>query len=58
MRAFLDTSVLVPVFYGEHVHHEDSLTLFAGLDRDTGCCGGEQALLFVANIRSGFRRSR
>lgn len=73
MRAFLDTSVLVPVFYGEHVHHEASLTLFAGLDRTTGCCGahslaevystvtrmpgkhrisGEQAMLFVANIRA------
>jgi predicted nucleic acid-binding protein len=72
MKAFLDTSVLVPVFYGEHVHHDASLELFAGLDRSTGFCGaqslaevystltrmpgkhrisGEQAMLFVANIR-------
>ncbi|HVW10844.1 MAG TPA: PIN domain-containing protein, partial [Bryobacteraceae bacterium] len=39
MRAFLDTSVLVPVFYGEHIHHEASLALFADLDRNSGCCG-------------------
>jgi predicted nucleic acid-binding protein len=28
MKAFLDTSVLVPVFYGDHVHHAASLDLF------------------------------
>jgi predicted nucleic acid-binding protein len=28
MKAFLDTSVLVPVFYGDHVHHAASLELF------------------------------
>jgi predicted nucleic acid-binding protein len=28
MKAFLDTSVLVPVFYGDHVHHAGSLDLF------------------------------
>lgn len=39
MKAFLDTSVLVPVFYGDHVHHDVSLALFVGLDRRTGCCG-------------------
>ena len=25
MKAFFDTSVLVPVFYGEHTHHRVSL---------------------------------
>jgi predicted nucleic acid-binding protein len=39
MRAFLDTSVLVAVFYGDHVHHDPSIALFIGLSRDTGCCG-------------------
>jgi predicted nucleic acid-binding protein len=39
MKAFFDTSVLVPVFYGDHVHHQASLRLFIQFDRSTGCCG-------------------
>ena len=39
MKAFLDTSVLVPVFYGDYVHHESSLDLFIQFDKSTGCCG-------------------
>jgi predicted nucleic acid-binding protein len=39
MNAFFDTSVLVPVFYGDHIHHQASLTLFIQFDRSTGCCG-------------------
>lgn len=39
MRAFLDTSVLVPVFYGDHTHHKASLDLFLKLNHSTGCCG-------------------
>ncbi len=39
MKAFFDTSVLVPVFYGDHVHHKASLTLFIQFDKVTGCCG-------------------
>jgi predicted nucleic acid-binding protein len=39
MKSFLDTSVLVPVFFGDHAHHEASLAVFTGLDRKTGCCG-------------------
>lgn len=38
MKGFLDTSVLVPVFYGDHVHHAASLHLFITFDRSTGCC--------------------
>jgi predicted nucleic acid-binding protein len=34
--AFLDTSVLVAVFYGEHQHHEPSLALFLRQKRSTG----------------------
>jgi predicted nucleic acid-binding protein len=37
MRAFLDTSVLIPAFYGDHAHHAASLDLFAECDQD-GCC--------------------
>ena len=39
MNGFLDTSVLVPVFYGDHVHHKASLDLFIRFDKSTGCCG-------------------
>ena len=39
MKAFFDTSVLVPVFYGDHVHHQASLALFIQFDKSTGCCG-------------------
>ena len=39
MKGFFDTSVLVPVFYGSHVHHTASLELFIQFDKSTGCCG-------------------
>lgn len=39
MKSFLDTSVLVPVFYEDHVHHAASLNLFIQLDKRSGCCG-------------------
>ncbi len=38
MKAFLDTSVLVAVFYGDHVHHAASLNLFARLHKKDGSC--------------------
>src|SRR5271156_1802958 len=39
MKGFLDTSVLVPVVYGDHVQHQASLRLFIQFDKSTGCCG-------------------
>lgn len=39
MNGFLDTSVLVAVFYGDHVHHRASLDRFIQFTRGTGCCG-------------------
>jgi predicted nucleic acid-binding protein len=39
MKAFFDTSVLVPVFYGDHVHHQASLAAFVRCDKSNGCCG-------------------
>ena len=39
MKAFLDTSVLVPVFYGDHVHHAASLDVFTRFDKANACCG-------------------
>ena len=37
MRSFLDTSVLVATFYGDHEHHDPSIALFISLNSDTGC---------------------
>ena len=39
MKAFLDSSVLVPVFYGDHVHHAASLDLFTRFAKGEACCG-------------------
>ncbi len=39
MKAFLDTSVLVPAFYGDHQHHAKSIDLLARLGKGDGGCG-------------------
>jgi predicted nucleic acid-binding protein len=38
MKGFFDTSVLVPVFYGDHVHHRASLYRFIHYKKINGCC--------------------
>lgn len=38
MRAFLDTSVLIATFYGDHEHHEPSKNLFLRFDKTEVCC--------------------
>lgn len=38
MRSFFDTSALVPVFYGDHVHHAASIARFIQCDKGSGCC--------------------
>ncbi|HUE10373.1 MAG TPA: PIN domain-containing protein [Steroidobacteraceae bacterium] len=37
MTAFLDTSVLIATFYGEHEHHGPSFALFLQLKKSTAC---------------------
>jgi predicted nucleic acid-binding protein len=39
MKAFLDTSVLVATFYGDHEHHAASLDLFLRFGKKNTCCG-------------------
>lgn len=39
MKAFLDTSVLVASFYGDHEHHKASLELFLRHGKGGACCG-------------------
>jgi predicted nucleic acid-binding protein len=52
MKAFFDTSVLIPVFYGDHVHHNTSIGLFIGFDKSTGCCGAHS----LAEVYSSLTR--
>jgi predicted nucleic acid-binding protein len=37
VKSFLDTSVLVAAFYGEHEHHKPSIALLADQKKSTGC---------------------
>src|SRR5260370_29863526 len=39
MKVFLDTSILVPVFYGDHQHHNPSFALFTQFSKEDACCG-------------------
>jgi predicted nucleic acid-binding protein len=39
MKAFLDTSILVAAFYGDHVHHAASLEVFTRFEKKEACCG-------------------
>jgi predicted nucleic acid-binding protein len=39
MKGFFDTSVLIPLFYRDHVHHGPSLELFIQFNKSNGCCG-------------------
>jgi len=39
MKAFLDTSVLVPVFYGDHEHHAASMRVFTRHGKKDAGCG-------------------
>jgi predicted nucleic acid-binding protein len=44
VKAFLDTSVLVAVFYGNHMHHGPSLDLFTRLPKNDICCGAHSLI--------------
>jgi len=55
MKSFLDTSVLVPVFYGDHTHHQASLELFVQFNKSTGCCEAH-SLASLAEIYSTLTR--
>jgi predicted nucleic acid-binding protein len=39
LKAFLDTSVLVAAFWGDHPDHDASLDLFSKLRPQSGACG-------------------
>ncbi len=39
MKAFLDTSVLIAAFWGDHTDHDPSLRVFAKANRQNAACG-------------------
>ncbi|TAN22129.1 MAG: PIN domain-containing protein [Acidobacteria bacterium] len=50
MKAFFDTSVLVPVFYGDHVHHDASARCFLRVERQRGCCAAHSLAEVFATL--------
>jgi len=52
VRAFLDTSVLVATFYGEHQHHLPSIELFLRQDNKCGFCAAH-TLAEVYSVLTG-----
>jgi predicted nucleic acid-binding protein len=38
VKCFFDTSVLIPVFLEDHVHHEASLAAMVSADKSRACC--------------------
>jgi predicted nucleic acid-binding protein len=50
VKAFLDTSVLVPAFLGDHDHHERSLDLFLRFDRNQAACAAHSLAEFYATV--------
>ena len=39
MKVFLDTSVMIAAFWGDHADHDASLRVFVEASRETGACG-------------------
>ena len=52
MKAFFDTSVLVPVFYGDHQHHGPSMERFLRFAKKQACCGAHS----LAEVYSSLTR--
>ncbi|MGA7292412.1 MAG: PIN domain-containing protein [Terriglobales bacterium] len=50
MKGFFDTSVLVPLFYRDHVHHGPSQELFIQFNRSTGCCAAHSLAEIYATL--------
>ena len=52
MKWFFDTSVLMPVFMEDHVHHEASLAAFVAADKKNACCAAHS----LAELYAAFSR--
>jgi predicted nucleic acid-binding protein len=52
VKAFLDTSVLVATFYGDHEHHEPSIDVFLRHRKNEACCAAH-SLVEVYSVLTG-----
>ena len=50
MKAFFDTSVLVPVFYGDHERHESCVAVFKRYDKKQAACGAHSLAGVYASL--------
>jgi len=50
MKAFFDTSVLVPTFLGDHEHHEVSLDAFLRFGKREACCAAHSLAEVYATV--------
>lgn len=50
MKYFFDTSVLVPVFVDDHVHHEASLAVFSRSDKKHASCAAHSLAEVYATL--------
>jgi predicted nucleic acid-binding protein len=49
VRFFFDTSVLLPCFFENHIHHEASLRVFLEVNKEQGCCAAHSLAELYAN---------
>jgi predicted nucleic acid-binding protein len=52
LKSFLDTSVLVATFYGDHQHHEASFELFLRYEKADASCGAHSLAEVYASLTS------
>lgn len=50
MKSFLDSSVLIPVFLDEHIHHAASLALFLSSNKKTADCAAHSLAEVYATL--------
>jgi predicted nucleic acid-binding protein len=50
VKAFLDTSVLISTFYGDHEHHASSLDLFLRFGKKDASCGAHSLAEVYATL--------
>jgi predicted nucleic acid-binding protein len=50
MKVFFDTSVLLPVFYGDHPRHDESLEIFGAHSRKLAACAAHSVAELYATL--------
>jgi predicted nucleic acid-binding protein len=50
VRVFLDTSILIPLFYGDHPHHDSCVRTIDRLSTNTGLCSAHSLVETYASL--------